>query len=123
MISVADAPAGRLTVHVLDTARGTAAQGLKLTLSRLEQGAWQVLGACHTNADGRCDQPLLAGEALHAGTYQIVFEVAAWRSAQGNGAAGFYDTIPIRFRITDQSQHYHVPLLLSPFGYTTYRGS
>lgn len=113
-----DTPAGRLTVHVLDTTAGRPAAGLSLSLARLEGTTPVPLGVWTTNADGRCDAPLLQGEALRAGEYEIVFEVAAWRSG-----GGFYDRIPIRFRIDDPAAHVHVPLLLAPFGYSTYRGS
>ena len=115
---IADAPAGRLTVHVLDTAAGQPAQGIRFSLSRIEATATTLLGEWITNADGRGDTALLQGEALLTGDYEIVFAVGAWRTGPG-----FYDTIPIRFRIVDPDVHYHVPLLLSPFGYSTYRGS
>jgi len=105
-----------LTVHVLDTARGVPAAGLGLTLSR--DGA--VLGRFTTNAEGRCPAPLLAGPALVPGIYEIAYDVAAWRGA---GDPGFYDRITIRFRVDPDPGHLHVPLLLSPYGYSTYRGS
>jgi len=114
---------GRLTTHVLDTAEGKPAAGLPLTLSRIEGDAHRVIGRFHTNADGRSDAPLLAGDALQPGLYEIVFQVGAWRTARGDGGVGFYDDIPIRFRIGDPNGHYHVPLIVSPFGYSTYRGS
>ena len=115
---------GRLTTHVLDTAAGRPAAGLPLDLFRLEGGGTRRhLGAFRTNADGRCDAPLLAGADLAAGDYEIVFGVGAWRAAQAAGAAGFYEEVPIRFRIADPAAHYHVPLILAPFGYATYRGS
>jgi 5-hydroxyisourate hydrolase len=104
---------GRLTTHVLDTATGRPAAGLRITLRR--GGA--VLGRFVTNADGRCDGPLLEGESLVAGEYELLFDVGAWRDG------GFYREIPIRFCVDDASGHTHVPLLLSPFGYSTYRGS
>ena len=107
--------AGRLTTHVLDTASGRPAAGIGLTLFRLP--GHEPVGAWHTNADGRCDTPLLEGAALVAGEYELVFDVAAWRPG------GFYDSVPIRFRVSDPSAHHHVPLILSPFGYSTYRGS
>ncbi len=100
---------GRLTTHVLDTAKGKPAAGIRIDV--LRDGA--VLASATTNDDGRCDAPLLAGDAFAAGTYELVFHVGC----------GFYDAIPIRFRVTDPGQHHHVPLLLSPYGYTTYRGS
>jgi 5-hydroxyisourate hydrolase len=114
---------GRLTVHVLDTASGRPAAGLRLDLFRLEPTARQHLGGWRTNAEGRCDGPLLAGAALAAGSYEIVFEVAAWRAARAEPDAGFYDTVPIRFRIADPAAHIHIPLILAPYGYSTYRGS
>ncbi len=110
---------GRITTHVLDIATGTPAAGLKLELGRSQDGAWRVLGRFSTNRDGRCDGPLLEGEALRAGLYEIVFHVSLWRGAE----PGFYEAIPIRFSVTDPLAHHHVPLILSPFGYSTYRGS
>ncbi len=114
---------GRLTVHVLDTARGKPAAGVALSLFRLDADARVLLVAERTNVDGRCDAPLLAGDALVPGCYEVMFDIASWRAAGGEAEAGFYDVIPIRFRVTDAGAHYHIPLLLSPFGYTTYRGS
>lgn len=114
------AAAGRLTVHVLDTTRGAPAAGMGLSLFRIDGETRTALGAWHTNADGRVNGPVLAGPDLTAGVYEMVFDVAGWREA---GEAGFYDVIPIRFRVVDPASHYHIPLLLSPFGYSTYRGS
>jgi 5-hydroxyisourate hydrolase len=114
---------GRLTTHVLDTATGQPAAGLPLTLLRIEGDEARVLAHFHTNHDGRCDAPLLSGEELVAGIYEIVFRVGAWRAAAGAPTIGFYHDIPIRFRVDDPNGHYHVPLILSPFGYSTYRGS
>ena len=116
-------PGGRLTTHVLDTATGRPGAGLGIVLSRLEDGRRVELGRHRTNADGRCEAPLLHGAALRAGLYELLFEVAAWRRADPGSAPGFYDEIPIRFRVTDPGAHHHVPLILSPFGYATYRGS
>jgi 5-hydroxyisourate hydrolase len=113
---------GRVTVHVLDTAQGRPAAGLRLSLERLSVPA-EILGAWTTNLDGRCDAPLLEGDALLAGTYQIVFDVAGWRVGENQPDRGFYDLVPIRFIVSDPSAHHHVPLLLSPYGYSTYRGS
>jgi 5-hydroxyisourate hydrolase len=110
---------GRLTTHVLDTAGGGPAAGMPLDLFRLHGETRVHLGRFVTNADGRCDAPLLAGAALTAGEYEIVFAVAEWRG----GGAGFYDSVPIRFRIADATGHYHVPLIVAPYGYSTYRGS
>lgn len=122
-MSAAGMGGGRLTTHVLDTAAGRPAAGMALDLFRLEGTARQPLGTFRTNADGRCDGPLLAGAALVAGAYEIVFAVGAWRAAQGAAGVGFYDEVPIRFRVADAALHYHVPLILAPFGYATYRGS
>lgn len=119
----AETSSGRLTVHALDTALGQPAVGLPLSLFRIGNVVRTQLGAWLTNTDGRCEAPLLAGDALLPGAYEIVFNVRAWRETAGTGEAGFYDLIPIRFRITDPAAHYHIPLLLSPYGYSTYRGS
>jgi 2-oxo-4-hydroxy-4-carboxy-5-ureidoimidazoline decarboxylase len=113
-----NSPAGWISVHALDTATGRPAAGLSFTLARLDGGTQVPLGRWVANADGRCDAPLLAGDALLPGLYEIMFEVGAWQTGDG-----FYDTIPIRFLVRDPSVHYHIPLLLAPFGYSTYRGS
>lgn len=110
---------GRLTVHALDTATGRPAAGLPLSLCRIDPAGRVLLGAWKTNGDGRCDAPLLSGADLVEGVYEIAFDIASWRM----GEPGFFDVIPIRFRIVDPNAHTHVPLLLSPYGYTTYRGS
>jgi 5-hydroxyisourate hydrolase len=117
------APAGRLTTHVLDTAEGRPAVGVALTLYRFDGQERRALGRFRTNADGRCDAPLMAGEAVRPGLYEIVFHVGEWRAEHGAPGVGFYEDVPIRFRIADPHGHYHVPLIVSPFGYSTYRGS
>ena len=109
---------GRLTTHVLDTARGKPGAGIKVELYRMNGDAGTLLASAVTNQDGRTDKPMLEGEALRAGAYQLVFHVGAYF-----GAAAFYDAVPLRFQVADPSAHYHVPLLCSPWGYTTYRGS
>jgi 5-hydroxyisourate hydrolase len=114
---------GYLTVHALDTALGHPVVGLPLSLFRIGNVVRAQLGAWRTNDDGRCDEPLLAGAAFTAGVYEILFNVGAWREASGATDLGFYDLIPIRFRVTDPAVHYHIPLLVSPYGYATYRGS
>ncbi len=116
------APTGRLTTHVLDTALGAPAEGLGLTL-RDEAGA--VIAEAATNNDGRCDAPLLEGAELKAGRYELTFHAGAYlRRTQPDLAEPlFLEDIPIRFGVSDPEAHYHVPLLLSPFGYSTYRGS
>lgn len=114
---------GFLTTHVLDTARGTPASGLAITLHRLD-GARTLLAETVTNADGRTDSPILPVERFATGRYELTFAAGDYLRAQGlAGDLLFLDEIPIRFGIDDASAHYHVPLLLSPFGYSTYRGS
>ena len=114
---------GRLTTHVLDTAYGRPAAGLKIELFRL--GEAHPLKTIHTNADGRADGPILEGEAFAAGHYELCFHAGDYLRGQGTPLPEppFLDVIPIRFGIADPAAHYHVPLLLSPYGYSTYRGS
>lgn len=109
---------GKLTTHVLDTAHGRPGAGIKVELFRVENQTQALLVTTITNRDGRTDEPLLEGAELRAGTYQLVFHVGAYFRA-----AGFLDLVPIRFAVADAGQHYHVPLLCSPWSYTTYRGS
>ena len=118
-------PDGRLTTHVLDTALGRPAAGLALRLYRLEAGNRSLLGVTVTNADGRTDEPLLKGEAFAPGVYEIEFEAGAYHRgvAEAGADTPFLDRVPVRFGISDAGANYHVPLLLSPFGYSTYRGS
>ena len=118
-------PDGRLTTHVLDTALGRPAAGLTLRLYSLAAERRQLLESTVTNADGRTDRPLLDGDALKTGVYEIEFDAGAYhRAAAAPGAdTPFLDTVPVRFGISDAAANYHVPLLLSPFGYSTYRGS
>jgi len=116
---------GRLSTHVLDTARGRPAQGIAVRLYRLSKAGPQLVCDTLTNADGRTESPLLSGEAFTEGTYEVVFAVGAYlrATAQVDGDRLFLDDVPVRFGVTDAAQHYHVPLLLSPYGYSTYRGS
>ena len=116
---------GRLTTHVLDTALGKPAAGMKIMLYKISGQSHRKLLEVATKADGRCDAPLLAGAALTAGSYELVFCAGDYLRASGQAGEGvlFLDEIPIRFGIPDAGQHYHVPLLLSPFSYSTYRGS
>jgi 5-hydroxyisourate hydrolase len=117
---------GRLTTHVLDTAHGRPAAGVAVELWRVDQnGARDLLVSTHTNDDGRTDAPLLQAETLRAGTFELVFGVGPYFAGLGIPLAGppFLDTIPIRFTIADPLAHYHVPLLVSPWAYSTYRGS
>lgn len=119
------ASSGRLTTHVLDTARGCPAAGLLIELYRHEGGSAELLATVRTNADGRCDAPLLEGEALQPGVYELVFYAGAYLRDAGCASSepAFLDVVPLRFGIADASQHYHVPLLISPYAYSTYRGS
>ena len=115
-----------LTTHVLDTARGVPASGLRIEFYRLDDaGGRTLIKTVVTNADGRPDQPLLEPAATVRGRYELVFAVAEYFRAAGVKLADppFHDVIPIRFAISDTTRHYHVPLLVSPYGYTTYRGS
>lgn len=115
---------GYLTTHVLDTANGRPAEGLRIDLYRIEGGGRTFLRTLATNADGRTDEPILPEEEFLTGAYELVFHAGAWLDAIGapGGSPRFLDEIPIRFGM-DEDSHYHVPLLLSPFGYSTYRGS
>jgi 5-hydroxyisourate hydrolase len=116
---------GRLTTHVLDTARGRPAAGMAIWLYRIAGPSHRKILETVTNADGRTDAPLLAGDALKDGRYELVFHAGDWLRDQGLAAGEtlFLDQIPIRFGIADAAGHYHVPLLISPFAYSTYRGS
>ena len=115
---------GRLTTHVLDTAAGSPAAGLKIELYLLDGGTVH-LKTITTNADGRADAPLLEGAAFLQGHYELRFHAGDYLRKLGVKLSepAFLDIIPIRFGIANASQHFHVPLLLSPYGYSTYRGS
>ena len=122
---------GRLSTHVLDTAKGKPAAGVKILLYRIAGQSHEPIKEVVTNADGRTDGPLLEGADLTEGRYELVFCAGDYLRATGQtaaaGAAGegllFLDEVPIRFGVPDASQHYHVPLLIAPFAYSTYRGS
>jgi 5-hydroxyisourate hydrolase len=115
---------GKLTTHVLDTAHGCPGKGIALRLYKCGKKD-TLLAKARTNADGRCDAPILAGKDMKAGTYRLEFDVAAYYKAKGVklAKAPFLGTVVIQFGIADGSAHYHVPLLVSPYGYSTYRGS
>lgn len=119
------ADGGRLTTHVLDTMHGRPGGGLAIDLRRRTPDGVAHLKSVRTNRDGRVDTPLLAGSELTVGTYELIFHVADYFRAQGVAlpAVPFLDVVPIRFGVADPSQHYHVPLLISPWSYATYRGS
>ena len=114
---------GYLTTHVLDTANGTPAQGMRIELWRLD-GTRRLIAETVTNHDGRTDGPILPETSFEIGEYELVFHVGAWLDAIGYKAAEprFLDQVPLRFGMSEQD-HYHVPLLISPYGYSTYRGS
>ncbi|MBU2326489.1 MAG: hydroxyisourate hydrolase [Alphaproteobacteria bacterium] len=115
-----------LTTHVLDTALGKPAQGLRIQLMRMNGEEAELIKTLFTNDDGRVDGgPILAGDEFQIGQYELLFHAGDY--LKGTGATltdpPFLDVIPIRFGISDTTAHYHVPLLLSPYGYSTYRGS
>ena len=114
---------GCLTTHVLDTANGCPGAAIRIDLYRIGQS--EMIASATTNADGRCDSPMLEGQDFAKGEYQLVFHAGDYFNTLGqeDGDHRFLGKVVIRFGINDDDQHYHVPLLLSPFGYSTYRGS
>ena len=116
---------GRLSTHVLDTMRGRPAAGVAVALYEVGASARGLLASAVTNADGRTDQPLIGGQPLRIGRYELVFQAGAYFAAQGGAAADppFLDDVPIRFAVAEPEGHYHVPLLVTPWSYGTYRGS
>jgi 5-hydroxyisourate hydrolase len=116
---------GKLTTHVLDTARGIPAAGVDIALYRNDGSLFTAVTRARTNADGRCDAPLIEGDAMRPGRYRLAFLAGAYFRRQGIAVAEppFIDVVTIDFGIADHAAHYHVPLLVSPWSYTTYRGS
>lgn len=116
---------GHLSTHVLDTASGKPAAGIAIELRRLaDDGTGETIASAVTNADGRTDAPLLAGEALTAGTYELVFAIGPYFAEAGlTTGQPFLDRVPVRFGVSDPEAKYHVPLLITPWSYSTYRGS
>lgn len=116
---------GRLSTHVLDTVRGRPAPDVRVDLYAINGEARRLIKTTVTNSDGRTDEPLLAGDAFHTGTFELVFHAGAYFAASGAAAGGaaFLDLVPIRFTISDPDGHYHVPLVATPWSYSTYRGS
>jgi 5-hydroxyisourate hydrolase len=116
---------GKLSTHVLDTAHGRPAAGVAVELFFIQGHARTLLASTATNADGRCDKPLLEGEALQAGQYELVFAAGDYFAAQGVALPSprFVDRVTIAFGVADPSQNYHVPLVVTPWSYSTYRGS
>lgn len=115
---------GYLTTHVLDTARGCPAEGIEIALYRLAGDGREELATAVTNADGRTDAPILPADRFEEGSYELVFYCGDYLRATGQTQDDplFLDAVPIRFGM-NEAAHYHVPLLLSPYGYSTYRGS
>ena len=116
---------GKLTTHVLDTSSGRPAAGMRVDFSAIESRGPRHILTLHTNGEGRTDSPLLTGEAMRIGIYELTFHVADY--FRGKGAVlsdpPFLERVPLRFGIADTSAHYHVPLLCSAWSYATYRGS
>ena len=110
-----------ITTHVLDTSRGKPAASVQVRLDRLDSGEWVRLGQSATDADGRAGALTPPGGRLEKGVHRLTFDTGSYFRA--GGRESFYPEVQIRFEIADPAQHYHVPLLLSPFGYSTYRGS
>ncbi|AJE48625.1 hydroxyisourate hydrolase [Celeribacter indicus] len=116
---------GFLTTHILDTARGVPAEGIEIALYRVSGNSHRKIATAVTNSDGRTDAPILPAEKFAPGSYELVFFAGDYlrRTGQAGAEPLFLDQIPIRFGISDAESHYHVPLLLSAHGYSTYRGS
>ena len=113
-----------LTTHVLDTARGRPASGVRIELARLREGGREVLKSVSTNEDGRTDAPILGEGELERGAYELLFDVGEYfAGVEGLADPPFLGLVPIRFGVADPLAHYHVPLLASPWSYSTYRGS
>lgn len=116
---------GFLTTHVLDTAKGTPAEGIEIALYRVSGNSHKKIATAVTNADGRTDTPILPQDKFKTGTYELIFFAGDYlkRTGQAGPDPLFLDQIPIRFGMSEPDSHYHVPLLLSPYSYSTYRGS
>jgi len=116
---------GKLTTHVLDTAHGQPGAGIRIELFRIEGEVRHLLKQSLTNADGRCAEPLLEGPAFLQGEYELVFHAGDYFAAVGVAlpTPRFVDRVALRFGVADHTAHYHVPLLVSPWSYSTYRGS
>jgi 5-hydroxyisourate hydrolase len=111
-----------ISTHVLDTSRGLPARDLRVQLERSEgSGQWRTLSSAHTGHDGRCSQLLPEGEVLSAGIYRLAFDTRTYFSTQG--VESLYPIVEVTFSVPNHESHFHIPLLLSPYGYTTYRGT
>ena len=122
---MANESTGKLTTHILDTAGGCPAAGVAISLYRISDNDRQCLTTTTTNADGRTDRPLLTLDTMAVGTYELQFSIGDYFAAVSPPLPepAFLDLVPIRFSIADAAAHYHVPLLVSPWSYSTYRGS
>ena len=116
---------GRLTTHVLDAAHGCPGSSIKVELYRVEGQQLELVNTALTNSDGRVDAPLLQGDDYRTGVYQLQFSAGAYYRARGVQLpdTAFLDVVVLRFGIDENQEHYHVPLLVSPYAYSTYRGS
>ena len=116
---------GYLTTHVLDTANGCPGAGIDIVVRRIDAEGAHTITPTTTNSDGRCDEPLVADAAFAVGRYELVFSVGAYFAGRREtlDEPAFIDDVVIRFGVADADSHYHVPLLVSPYGYSTYRGS
>ncbi|MET3119468.1 5-hydroxyisourate hydrolase [Undibacterium sp. GrIS 1.8] len=116
---------GRITTHVLDTAHGKPGQGVAVQLYQIKDGQRIAVCSVQTNADGRCDQPLLESDALNTGVYEIDFDVGSYFQKMGVNLPepSFLGVVTLRFGVAHPQQHYHVPLVVTPWSYSTYRGS
>ncbi|MGC4026791.1 MAG: hydroxyisourate hydrolase [Mesorhizobium sp.] len=121
---MAEGKSGKLTTHVLDTALGVPAAGLKIWLYKVSGNSHRKILEVVTNADGRCDAPLLEGKSFATGVYELIFFAGDYLRASGQKLPepAFLDQVPLRFGMAEE-KHYHVPLLISPYSYSTYRGS
>jgi 5-hydroxyisourate hydrolase len=115
----------RLSTHVLDTSQGRPAAGIAVSLYRMGDAGRELCASAVTNREGRTDEPLLSGDRIPTGIYELVFAAGAYLRQQGVmlPEPAFLDEVVIRFSVAEETGNYHVPLLLSPYGYTTYRGS
>lgn len=116
---------GRLTTHALDTAHGLPGRNIEVRLYRKTPNSRLELKSVQTNHDGRCDQPLLEGDAFQSGVYEIDFHIGAYLAKLGTTLPepAFLDVVTLRFGVADPSQHFHVPIVFTPWSYSTYRGS
>jgi 5-hydroxyisourate hydrolase len=116
---------GQITTHVLDTAQGQPAAGVRITLYRRNGEEMPVVASFLTNADGRGDEPIIEGDAFTPGTYELVFAVGEYFAAQTieTPETPFFDEAVVRFTVSEATKHYHIPLLATPWSWTTYRGS